>query len=152
MRVSDILSRIRRRRALAWFRASQILNRAIPLFSRCRDLPGALESRVMPATTKFNCPTCETAYKVVRTDAPPSFDERQLLCLSCGAPLRNREGKNGRQSVGSSKWSEAKIDLRSPQLVASSHATRRICTRDLRCKPCVRFRLNLRLCESRIAP
>jgi hypothetical protein len=47
----------------------------------------------MPETTKFNCPTCETTYKVVRTEASPSFDERQLLCVSCGAPLRNREGK-----------------------------------------------------------
>jgi hypothetical protein len=52
MRVSDILSRIRRRRALAWFRASQILNRAIPLFSRCRDLPGALESRTIARHSK----------------------------------------------------------------------------------------------------
>jgi hypothetical protein len=47
----------------------------------------------MPETTKFNCPTCETTYKVARTEAPPSFNERQLLGLSCGAPLRNREGK-----------------------------------------------------------
>jgi transcription elongation factor Elf1 len=46
----------------------------------------------MLETTTFNCPTCETTYKVVRTEASPSPNERQLLCLSCGAPLRNREG------------------------------------------------------------
>jgi hypothetical protein len=32
-------------------------------------------------------------YKVLRIEAPPSFNEKQLLCLSCGAPLRNREGR-----------------------------------------------------------
>jgi transcription elongation factor Elf1 len=47
----------------------------------------------MPETAKFNCPTCETTYKVVRTEASPFLNERQLLCLSCGAPLQNREGK-----------------------------------------------------------
>ena len=28
-----------------------------------------------------------------RVEAPPSSDENRLLCLSCGAPLLNREGK-----------------------------------------------------------
>lgn len=40
----------------------------------------------------FRCPTCEAAYKVVRIEAPPTHDN-QLLCLGCGGPLRNREGK-----------------------------------------------------------
>jgi hypothetical protein len=46
----------------------------------------------MPEPRLFNCPTCETLYKVVRAEAPSASD-KQLLCLSCGGPLRNREGK-----------------------------------------------------------
>ena len=46
----------------------------------------------MAETTTFNCQTCETSYKVVGIEAPPEHD-RQLICLSCGGPLRNREGK-----------------------------------------------------------
>ena len=41
---------------------------------------------------KFQCPNCEAEYKVVRVVAPPARD-KPLTCLSCGAPLRNREGK-----------------------------------------------------------
>lgn len=39
------------------------------------------------------CSTCEASYQVVRVEAQPTFDEKQLLCPGCGAPLRNREGK-----------------------------------------------------------
>ena len=46
----------------------------------------------MQETANFRCGTCETRYKVVRAEAPPAND-KQLLCLGCGAPLRNREGK-----------------------------------------------------------
>jgi hypothetical protein len=42
--------------------------------------------------TKYKCQTCEAVYKVVRVEAPPEYD-RQVTCLSCGAPLLNREGK-----------------------------------------------------------
>jgi hypothetical protein len=41
---------------------------------------------------KFDCPTCGTAYQVVRVEATTGHD-RPLLCLSCGGPLRNRDGK-----------------------------------------------------------
>jgi len=41
---------------------------------------------------RFQCPTCEAEYKVVRVEAPPTHDQ-PLLCLSCGGPLHNREGK-----------------------------------------------------------
>ena len=51
-----------------------------------------LKSPLMPAETSFRCPNCDTAYKVVRVDAPATHDE-PLLCLSCGGPLHNREGK-----------------------------------------------------------
>jgi hypothetical protein len=40
----------------------------------------------------FHCPTCEAPYKLVRVAAPPKHDH-ELLCRSCGGPLRNREGK-----------------------------------------------------------
>jgi predicted RNA-binding Zn-ribbon protein involved in translation (DUF1610 family) len=40
---------------------------------------------------KFRCPNCEAEYKLVRIEAPPTHDD-QLVCLSCGGPLRNREG------------------------------------------------------------
>ena len=46
----------------------------------------------MPEAIKFQCPNCEAQYKVVRVEAPPTHDD-PLLCLSCGGPLRNREGK-----------------------------------------------------------
>jgi hypothetical protein len=37
----------------------------------------------MPETaTCFECPTCQTKYKVVRVEAPTTHD-RQLLCVSC---------------------------------------------------------------------
>jgi predicted RNA-binding Zn-ribbon protein involved in translation (DUF1610 family) len=44
------------------------------------------------ATTEFQCPTCVAAYKVVRVGAPPDHNN-PVLCLSCGGPLQNREGK-----------------------------------------------------------
>ena len=40
----------------------------------------------------FHCPNCEAEYKVVRVEAPPTHDG-QVICLSCGGPLQNREGK-----------------------------------------------------------
>ncbi|KWV52944.1 hypothetical protein AS156_09960 [Bradyrhizobium macuxiense] len=48
----------------------------------------------MPDTqaTLFRCPTCNADYRVVRVEAPP-LNDRQLTCLNCGGPFRNREGK-----------------------------------------------------------
>jgi hypothetical protein len=63
-----------------------------------RLIRGVYEARVrakvslMPAETSFRCPNCDTAYKVVRVEAPATHDE-PLLCLSCGGPLHNRDGK-----------------------------------------------------------
>ena len=42
--------------------------------------------------TRFQCPNCEATYNLIRVEAPPKYD-RQLACLSCGAPLRNRDHK-----------------------------------------------------------
>jgi predicted nucleic acid-binding Zn ribbon protein len=44
------------------------------------------------ATYQFRCPACDAKYKVVRAEAPPIAD-KQLTCLGCGCPLRNRQGK-----------------------------------------------------------
>jgi predicted Zn finger-like uncharacterized protein len=48
--------------------------------------------RMTESATKFQCPNCEAAYKVVRIEAPPDHNN-PVLCLSCGGPLKNREGK-----------------------------------------------------------
>jgi hypothetical protein len=40
----------------------------------------------------FRCPNCEAEYKVARVEAL-STRNMQLTCLSCGAPLLNRQGK-----------------------------------------------------------
>jgi predicted RNA-binding Zn-ribbon protein involved in translation (DUF1610 family) len=42
--------------------------------------------------TKFQCPTCDAKYKVVRIEAAPMHD-RQIMCVSCGGPLLSRQGK-----------------------------------------------------------
>jgi predicted RNA-binding Zn-ribbon protein involved in translation (DUF1610 family) len=39
----------------------------------------------------FKCPICGAQYRVVPAEAPPTHGH-ELLCLSCGGPLRNREG------------------------------------------------------------
>jgi DNA-directed RNA polymerase subunit RPC12/RpoP len=47
---------------------------------------------MMPA--QFLCPTCGAKYEIVRIEAPPEpTTDREILCLSCGRPLRGREGK-----------------------------------------------------------
>src|SRR6516225_2882930 len=46
----------------------------------------------MSEATKFRCPNCRAEYKVVRVEVPPARNE-QLVCLGCGGPLHNREGK-----------------------------------------------------------
>jgi predicted RNA-binding Zn-ribbon protein involved in translation (DUF1610 family) len=40
----------------------------------------------------FRCTTCGAAYKVVRIEAPAAHD-KEVVCLSCGAPLSAREGR-----------------------------------------------------------
>ena len=57
-----------------------------------RPLTAACYTRAMP-DTDFSCPNCEAKYKVVRVETPPTHDDPPLLCLSCGGPLRNRDGK-----------------------------------------------------------
>jgi hypothetical protein len=47
----------------------------------------------MTEETAFACPTCGADYKVVRVEARITGDEGQLVCRSCGGPLRAREGR-----------------------------------------------------------
>jgi len=62
-------------------------------FSKGYTMPeSVLKAPLMPAEASFRCPNCDTAYKVVRVEAPLTHDQ-PLLCLSCGGPLHNREGK-----------------------------------------------------------
>jgi predicted RNA-binding Zn-ribbon protein involved in translation (DUF1610 family) len=41
----------------------------------------------------FACPTCGAYYKLERVEAPPTLHEGQLVCTSCGGPLRVRGGR-----------------------------------------------------------
>jgi len=45
-------------------------------------------------TTRFDCSNCGAKYELVRVEAPagPTTD-REITCISCGGPLRGREGK-----------------------------------------------------------
>ena len=36
---------------------------------------------------------CKASYQVVKMEAPPAMNERQLTCLRCGGPLNGREGR-----------------------------------------------------------
>ena len=46
----------------------------------------------VPGAFRLRCPNCGTQYYVVGTETPPHHDGPQL-CLSCGGPLHNRQGK-----------------------------------------------------------
>ena len=45
----------------------------------------------MEEATKFGCPNCGADYKVMRVEAAPAYDNKELTCLGCGGPLHNRE-------------------------------------------------------------
>ena len=46
-----------------------------------------------PRVTRFNCPNCDAVYDLVRTEAEFVTTDRELVCLTCGGPLRSREGR-----------------------------------------------------------
>jgi predicted RNA-binding Zn-ribbon protein involved in translation (DUF1610 family) len=46
-----------------------------------------------PLSVPFNCSNCGAAYEVVRIEESPRPTDREVTCLSCGAPLHGREGK-----------------------------------------------------------
>jgi transcription elongation factor Elf1 len=40
----------------------------------------------------FDCPNCNSRYKLVRAEADPESPDGQVACRQCGAPLNGREG------------------------------------------------------------
>jgi transcription elongation factor Elf1 len=40
----------------------------------------------------FTCPNCNALYQVVKVEAGPETDNREITCRVCGAPLAGREG------------------------------------------------------------
>jgi predicted RNA-binding Zn-ribbon protein involved in translation (DUF1610 family) len=42
--------------------------------------------------SRFECPNCKAKYKLVRVEGDPKTLDRQITCLSCGAPFYGREG------------------------------------------------------------
>jgi hypothetical protein len=43
--------------------------------------------------TAFRCPSCDAEYVVERVEAAPTRRQVQVICVECGGPLRDREGK-----------------------------------------------------------
>jgi len=45
----------------------------------------------VPVPSLFRCSACDATYRVVKMEAPPTFDG-ELACVSCGGSLQAREG------------------------------------------------------------
>jgi hypothetical protein len=41
----------------------------------------------------FTCPKCKALYEVVKVEAGPETDKREIICSACCGPLAGREGK-----------------------------------------------------------
>jgi hypothetical protein len=41
----------------------------------------------------FTCPNCQALYQIVKVEAGPETDSREIVCRACGGPLVGREGK-----------------------------------------------------------
>jgi hypothetical protein len=41
----------------------------------------------------FTCPNCKALYQVVKVEAGPETDNREITCRVCGAQLAGREGE-----------------------------------------------------------
>jgi hypothetical protein len=41
----------------------------------------------------FKCPHCSALYHIIKVEAGPESDDRQITCRTCGGPLRAREGE-----------------------------------------------------------
>ena len=70
----------------------------------------------MTEANKVRCPTCQTEYLVVRVEVPPTHEGGELLCLSCGGPLRSREGKFALKYFRDGAKKEIKRNGRKPKL------------------------------------
>ena len=53
-----------------------------------RTMPGCRLS----ACNSFTCPNCRALYHVVKAEAGPETDSREIVCRACGRPLAGREG------------------------------------------------------------
>jgi predicted Zn finger-like uncharacterized protein len=42
---------------------------------------------------RFNCPNCDARYQLIRVESDSITANRQVECLTCGAPLQGREGR-----------------------------------------------------------
>jgi len=40
----------------------------------------------------FSCPNCNALYQLVKTEAGPETDDREITCRACGGPLPARDG------------------------------------------------------------
>jgi transcription elongation factor Elf1 len=45
------------------------------------------------AFNSFTCPNCQALYQIVKVEAGPETDSREIVCRVCGGPLAAREGK-----------------------------------------------------------
>jgi hypothetical protein len=41
----------------------------------------------------FTCPNCQALYQIVKVEAGPETDLREIVCRACGGPLVGRDGK-----------------------------------------------------------
>jgi predicted RNA-binding Zn-ribbon protein involved in translation (DUF1610 family) len=41
----------------------------------------------------FTCPNCGAPYQIIKVEAGPESDSREIVCLVCGGPLAAREGE-----------------------------------------------------------
>jgi hypothetical protein len=46
-----------------------------------------------PTFNSFTCPNCQSLYHIVKVEAGPETDSREIVCHACGGPLTGREGK-----------------------------------------------------------
>ena len=63
-----------------------------------RCSPRIVWGRIMPggrppSFNSFICPNCGAYYQVVKVEAGPETDNREITCRSCGGPLSGREGQ-----------------------------------------------------------
>ena len=52
-------------------------------------MPGGRPAAFNP----FTCLNCGAFYQVVKVEAGPETDNREIACRACGGPLLGREGK-----------------------------------------------------------
>jgi hypothetical protein len=61
-------------------------------------------------TTHFNCPNCDALYQLIKDEAGPETDNREITCRACGGPLPARDGIFVckyfllRKAIASRKW------------------------------------------------